>query len=187
MEACWLDLLNSDWRDHVGSGRREDRIGKPEWLDAFLRKWHLPRSLARPAGREGLRSLRATLRPLVELLAAGAHAGKSELSGLNAVLSATPVRRRIAAQADRYALLFTTEGGSLEAALASIAADFAAFLSEADPSRLRLCANRDCSWVFVDSSPGRTRRWCEASTCGNLVKVRRCRARRGAAARTAKT
>jgi len=75
-------------------------------------------------------------------------------------------------------------GGPLEIALASIARSFAAKLAEADISRLKICQNKDCLWVFLDGSRNKSRRWCE-TTCGNLMKVRRFRQRRKRARKSA--
>ena len=61
--------------------------------------------------------------------------------------------------------------------LFGITESFAAFLAEGDPTRLKLCENRDCRWVFYDTTRSRTRRWC-ADTCGNLIKVREFRRRK---------
>jgi len=44
--------------------------------------------------------------------------------------------------------------------------------------RVKRCDNALCEWVFLDRSPGRTRRWCEMKGCGNRLKVRAYRARR---------
>ena len=41
MDPMCVDFLNSLWRDWRGSGRSEDRLDKPEWLDRFLSKWGL--------------------------------------------------------------------------------------------------------------------------------------------------
>ena len=65
----------------------------------------------------------------------------------------------------------------LHAVLFEIASSFAAFLVEGDPDRLKLCDNPDCQWVFYDTTRRRTRRWCE-DACGNLMKVRRFRAKK---------
>jgi predicted RNA-binding Zn ribbon-like protein len=39
--------------------------------------------------------------------------------------------------------------------------------------RARVCPGPHCGWLFVDSSRGGHRRWCDMATCGNLVKGRR--------------
>jgi len=41
---------------------------------------------------------------------------------------------------------------------------------------IKKCANPDCSWMFIDESKPRSRRWCNVSICGSLVNVRRHRA-----------
>jgi predicted RNA-binding Zn ribbon-like protein len=45
--------------------------------------------------------------------------------------------------------------------------------------RVRVCDNLDCSFMFHDDTRNRSRRWCEAGICGNLIKVRRHRDSRG--------
>ena len=39
--------------------------------------------------------------------------------------------------------------------------------------RLRICQGPNCSWVFIDSSKARRRRWCDMAVCGNAAKSRR--------------
>lgn len=46
-------------------------------------------------------------------------------------------------------------------------------LSSSDVDRLRLCAGRDCGWMYVDRSRNGLRRWCEMSVCGTAEKNRR--------------
>jgi predicted RNA-binding Zn ribbon-like protein len=43
--------------------------------------------------------------------------------------------------------------------------------------RLRICQGPDCSWLFIDSSKGGRRRWCDMAVCGNVAKSRRFHAR----------
>ncbi|MHB0968554.1 MAG: CGNR zinc finger domain-containing protein [Thermoanaerobaculia bacterium] len=42
-----------------------------------------------------------------------------------------------------------------------------------DLPRLRECAGRDCSRLFLDESKNGSRRWCSMAGCGNRAKVRR--------------
>src|SRR5947207_15587452 len=44
-------------------------------------------------------------------------------------------------------------------------------------ARLRRCGNSTCYWLFLDETKNCSRRWCEMASCGNLMKVRRHRAR----------
>lgn len=40
---------------------------------------------------------------------------------------------------------------------------------------LKLCGNDGCGWLFVDRSKNSSRVWCDMSSCGNRMKVRRFR------------
>lgn len=68
-------------------------------------------------------------------------------------------------------------GDRLDQARATIASSLAHFLADEAASRLRVCANEHCRFVFVDRSPAGRRRWCDMRTCGNQAKVARHRAR----------
>jgi predicted RNA-binding Zn ribbon-like protein len=45
-------------------------------------------------------------------------------------------------------------------------------------SRLKMCANPDCRWVFYDRSRNQQGNWCDMAVCGNRLKNRQLRARR---------
>lgn len=66
----------------------------------------------------------------------------------------------------------------LDHPLAPIAWSFGELLTAPELGRVRVCDADDCGWLFVDASRSGSRRWCEASGCGNLVRVREFRARR---------
>ncbi|HEY2203422.1 MAG TPA: CGNR zinc finger domain-containing protein [Pseudonocardia sp.] len=55
-----------------------------------------------------------------------------------------------------------------------------AVLRTLGPDRFRRCASPDCAGVFVDTSRGGRRRYCEPEVCGNRVNVAAYRARRRA-------
>ncbi len=42
---------------------------------------------------------------------------------------------------------------------------------------LRRCRNPRCRWLFLDTSPGHRRLWCDMTTCGSRTKMRRYRRR----------
>ncbi len=46
--------------------------------------------------------------------------------------------------------------------------------------RIGVCADEECSWVFLDVSRGQNRLWCRSSDCGNRNRVRRHASRRRA-------
>ena len=62
-------------------------------------------------------------------------------------------------------------------ALARLVEPFLASVAAGTTDRLRICANDDCRWVFEDTSRAGRRRWCDMTSCGNVAKARRYRAR----------
>jgi predicted RNA-binding Zn ribbon-like protein len=103
--------------------------------------------------------------------------------------SPTQVQRlnRVLRQGLHYHQLRTEDGGSrfsvgqvgdeLDQARAAIAGSLAHFVADHDVGRLRICADDQCAWRFIDRSPAGRRRWCDMRTCGNRAKVARHRAR----------
>ncbi|MFF4507523.1 CGNR zinc finger domain-containing protein [Streptomyces sp. NPDC001401] len=47
----------------------------------------------------------------------------------------------------------------------------AALLTSEQRSQIAVCGR--CSWLFLDPSPTRRRRWCSMATCGNRAKAQR--------------
>jgi predicted RNA-binding Zn ribbon-like protein len=180
MDFAWLDLLNSDCNDYLGRGGREDRLGKPEWLGRYLGRWRVRGPQARsPETVEALRGLRATIRAMVDRVLEGKRLTREQWNSLNSVLGSARVHRRIEMKGGRYEVKLMPAEEGIDGILADIAASFAQVFVAGDPSRIKLCENPDCRWVIYDRSKNRSRRWCEGSTgCGNLMKVRRHRARK---------
>lgn len=54
-------------------------------------------------------------------------------------------------------------------------------LQDLPAGRLRVCAGTRCGWLFLDTSKGGRRVWCDMATCGNVAKSRRFHARARAA------
>jgi predicted RNA-binding Zn ribbon-like protein len=61
-----------------------------------------------------------------------------------------------------------------------IVRDAAEFLTSHDRELARICAGDPCGFIFLDTSPNRTRRWCVMQDCGNRAKARRHYQRRRA-------
>ena len=92
MDPLWAALINSDWHDHLGSGRREDRLGNDRWLAAFLRRtaWR-GGGLPLQDERARLHNLRSVLRRMVDALLAGMPIPESDTAVLNGMLAGAPV------------------------------------------------------------------------------------------------
>lgn len=183
MNMLWADLINSNWRDHLGTGQREDRIGNDTWLAAFLERagWTGTR-LPGARDRDALRRMRELLGRAVEQVRRGRRMSAGDLAQLNRFLAAAPVLRRLEVGRDGAAVQLAPAAGGIDAVLGEVAASFADMMAEGDPTRITICANADCGWVIYDNSRNRTRRWCDKAECGNLIKVRRHRQRKRAEA-----
>lgn len=62
---------------------------------------------------------------------------------------------------------------SLNAPLAPIVRSAAELLTSDKLDRVKECAGQPCSWLFLDTSRNRSRRWCDMRDCGNREKARR--------------
>ncbi len=62
---------------------------------------------------------------------------------------------------------------ALDRPLWPIVRSAADLLTSDEVPQLRECDSETCSWLFVDRSRTRKRRWCDMSTCGNRAKARR--------------
>jgi predicted RNA-binding Zn ribbon-like protein len=171
--APWLDLANSELLD--GFGHPTECLDDPQWLRAFAEHWKLRASFEPPAAQKALRALRALLRRLVEKNAARGALASEDIARLNAWLK-VPVFPRVVENQNGLALDLQAAQIGWKAELAWIARSFADSLVREPQGRLKICANAECAWVFVDRTKGKVRRWCNDATCGNRDRVRRSRA-----------
>jgi predicted RNA-binding Zn ribbon-like protein len=83
---------------------------------------------------------------------------------------------RLAADPTRGpAWLITMDDAGLELPARRLGLATAALLAGEDRHRVARCDR--CSWLFLDPSPTRRRRWCSMATCGNRAKAARHHAR----------
>ena len=175
--APCLDLINSRWNDHLGSGETYDRLPEPRFRRAFLKRWgYRVGDPDDPSARARLLSLRSLLRGVLEHYIAGRPVPISMRRRLEAEINKAPISMRLAPSAEGYTLSAGRVGESWDVVTSDIAMSAARLMS--DKATVKVCANPDCSWVFTDMSKPKTRRWCNVSVCGSLVNVRHHRAAR---------
>lgn len=178
MEFYWAELLNSDWHDHLGN-RSEDRLDNDDWLRKFLERWQWSsRETTLENARDSFHKLRALIARIVKNTIAGEEVSERDWNPLNSIMSSAPLIQQLHKQKNKYQLLLLPMKKNLDSILAEIAISFSQVFTEGDPARIRICENDDCRWVFYDHSKNKTRRWCDAGSCGNLMKVRRFRDRK---------
>jgi predicted RNA-binding Zn ribbon-like protein len=197
LEANIVDLTAKDRAFRFGSGsvsldlvatvgerwrRSFERLVTPADLARWLAEAGLIESVAAASERHLLtaRRLRCAIFQAVMAAMADRSIPRSALNELNH-LAAGPASTL---QLRPNGTVRRESAEPIDAALADIARDAITLLANSDRSRLRECANAECSRLFVDRSPPGRRRWCQSNRCGNQAKTAAYR-RRVARLRTA--
>lgn len=180
----WDDFLNSYWRDWRTSNRGgdKDKLTEPEWLASWLERYSLQAELPlKPTELDQLQQLRGLMWAEVQKLVQVHTVNRATLEQLNRYMDKGPAIRQIVwNDAGLAEISLLPQRADWTQVMAEIASSFAAALVEKDTSRFRICENPDCLWVYYDDTRNRSKRYCDDKMCGNLMKVRRFRARKKA-------
>lgn len=106
-------------------------------------------------------------------IAEGRSVSSQRLSELNSALTHLPGLLRVQRNSDRITTEWTSADEGLPQVCFAVLTSAAELLASDRLGRIRECASTDCTWLFVDESRNRSRRWCDMSACGNRVKARR--------------
>ena len=126
-----------------------------------------------------IRRVRDAMRELLDATYERRPPDGSALREVNKALRAQYLIELVPAP-DGVSLDHRHEGDPINGALARLAEAIARELTQGDPTRMRVCANDECRWVFRDYSPAGRRKWCDMSSCGNRAKAARHRERQKA-------
>lgn len=96
---------------------------------------------------------------------------------INQDLADAAPHREVARDGEGFSWRWRAPVSSLEAPLWPILQSAADLLTSADLARLRQCNGHNCTWLFLDRSKNKSRRWCDMQICGNRAKSRRHYAR----------
>jgi len=132
------------------------------------------------AGAEDLRAARAArecIRSLIARSSGGPALTDDDLRPLRAVTRAS--QPRLAIGLAGQVVLDSGDRVRLTDGLLSLLLIIRDAQHDGIWSRLKVCGNPDCRWVFYDRSHSRRGAWCDMASCGNLIKNRNLRARRG--------
>lgn len=131
-----------------------------------------------------MRRVRQAMRGVLEAAAERRVPSPNDLEEINRALRTHYVYELVPSR-DGVSLDHRHQGDPVDGALARLSESIARELIQGDTSRLRVCENPQCRWVFKDTSRTGKRKWCSMRSCGNRAKVARHRARRKAEASTA--
>jgi predicted RNA-binding Zn ribbon-like protein len=181
-QECCLDFINSRAANHR-TGEIEDHLGRARWQEKFLRRHEF--ELAGGGGEAApvaqLARARDSLRELLARWAGGELVTPDDLELLDRMIAA-PGTRRARASGGVPTVVFEPRRHDWRWVLSEVAVSAVRLLATGEAGRLKVCGNPACTWLFYDQSHNASRRWCDVTVCGNLVKVREFRARRKAAA-----
>src|SRR5581483_5720104 len=95
------------------------------------------------------------------------------VEAINAALADALPHLRVAPRGGGFAWELLPDGGSLVAPLRPIARSAGELMTADALARVRECDGASCTWLFLDESRNRSRRWCSMESCGNRAKARR--------------
>lgn len=131
---------------------------------------------AKPAAAEDVFArairLREDLYRVISALAAGNPPETTSLGVVNEELTAAKVHYRLT-PVGRVLRARPEDPLALEVPIWAVVRSAADLLTSPSFSRVRECGAETCSWLFLDATRNRSRRWCDAKVCGNRERVRR--------------
>jgi predicted RNA-binding Zn ribbon-like protein len=100
-----------------------------------------------------------------------------DLAIFNQALAQAYTHRQLVVEEDGFTWRWSIPPVVLDLAYWPAVLDAAALLLSDRVSGIHQCEAETCAFVFLDTSRGRRRRWCDMQVCGNRAKVGRFRAR----------
>jgi predicted RNA-binding Zn ribbon-like protein len=157
----WLEAAGAIDASHAGrlrsEGAKSPQAAQELWLRALALREALARVLLARTGDRG--------------------ADDADLAMIQAEFARTATFARLAPSAKGFAWDVDSKATMLDAALRPLVGSAVELLTSDRLARLRRCGNETCYWLFLDETKNCSRRWCEMASCGNLMKVRRHRAK----------
>ena len=171
--ALCLDFVNTLGDRPIG---RSEKLKAPGDLERWAREAGLLAGHAPPLSPRFLEraiELRERLYRIFAGISARAPAPREDLEALNRELAAALGHLRLESAAPgEFAWAFRAHDGP-ERILWPVVRSAAELLTSSEAAEVKVCASDTCSWLFVDRSRTRRRRWCDMKSCGNRAKARR--------------
>ena len=181
--ALVYDLANSIdervFERHAHRTGRRDLFGSEEDLSRWLVSRGFEVDEVSEPDLELARRVRAAIRA-----AARANADPREIAAAQASFAEAAADLSMSVRlGEGGAPLLTPNGTGVRGALAAILVQATWAVAGDRWTRLKMCADDDCRWVFYDASRPRTGRWCAMASCGHRMKTRAYRRRRATRSR----
>jgi predicted RNA-binding Zn ribbon-like protein len=156
-----------------------DLLADAETGNGWLRLSGLlsPDAAAGPGDLRAARGVRECVRALIGHNGGGPEPADEDLTPLHALTSAA--HPRLAVGRAGQVQIEPGPGGRVADGLVRLLIIIRDAQRDGTWPRLKACANAECGWAFYDRSHSRRGAWCDMASCGNLIKNRNLRARRG--------
>ena len=126
---------------------------------------------------EGMRTLdqarqfRASLREMVERIAAGKPVPPAAIEAVNRMLRYRVGYDQLTNRRGKFEREFQAESQEAHRLLGLLATSASDLLCTCDLSLIKRCQNPACVLFFYDTTKNHARHWCSMSVCGNRIKV----------------
>lgn len=139
------------------------------------------RAALRPAEAEAalrrIRALRSTIYEVFEAVALDRNPPTASLGALRGIHGEAVARGSLVRRGDGFVWDWSNNE-ELDRVLWPVVASAVELLTSRDLRRIKSCGR--CSWLFLDATKNRSRRWCSMEGCGTNEKSERFVARRRA-------
>jgi predicted RNA-binding Zn ribbon-like protein len=119
------------------------------------------------------RAFRLVLYRIFANVAGGKHPAGRDLDFLNHEVAQIYGNLRVQNKGDDVQWTWKEDHQNLERVMWQIVRSAAELLTSKERELIRECGSKTCTWLFLDKSKNRTRRWCDMKKCGNRAKWRR--------------
>lgn len=120
-----------------------------------------------------LKDFREALHTAYAAVLTGEPVSKAVLDRIGAIWHVANTRLRLEHSDGRVEVRFSVTRSGLDLIRDCLVAGAISLLSSLPTNRARICRGEACGWLFLDSSKGGQRVWCDMATCGNAAKTRR--------------
>jgi predicted RNA-binding Zn ribbon-like protein len=134
-----------------------------------------PRAAARALRR--IRELRETVHDVAQPIVTGRRVQPATLDRLDRIWKNALAHSRLDIAGGHAQPQLTLASSGLDLLTDELALHSVELLRTLPLAHTRVCPAQRCGWLFIDSSKGGQRRWCDMATCGNRAKSSRHRNR----------
>jgi predicted RNA-binding Zn ribbon-like protein len=120
-----------------------------------------------------LKRLREALHTAYAGVLAGRRIPEAVLDEIGVIWQEAQSRVRLEYSDNRIEARVSIDRSGLDLIRDSLVGGSVELLRRLPPDRARVCRGDRCGWLFIDSSKGGQRVWCDMATCGNAAKTRR--------------